>query len=145
MGIGQAITMPLFFSSSALYPTRIMPGWLQVISRINPLSYEVEGRAGATDRHQHRHLAGLRRAGRRDRGRDRRVVVAAPPAGAVTPGGAEGVWGERLPPRRGGFRGVVPPGRYSGGAAAKPDADGGTACLDVHRADGGTARRGAAA
>ena len=43
MGIGQAITMPLFFSSSALYPTRIMPGWLQVISRINPLSYEVEG------------------------------------------------------------------------------------------------------
>ena len=43
MGIGQAITMPLFFSSSALYPTRIMPGWLQVISKINPLSYEVEG------------------------------------------------------------------------------------------------------
>jgi len=42
MGIGQAITMPLFFSSSALYPTRIMPGWLQVISKINPLSYEVE-------------------------------------------------------------------------------------------------------
>jgi ABC-2 type transport system permease protein len=42
MGIGQAITMPLFFSSSALYPAKIMPGWLQVISRINPLSYEVE-------------------------------------------------------------------------------------------------------
>jgi ABC-2 type transport system permease protein len=43
MGIGQAITMPLFFSSSALYPTRIMPGWLQAISKVNPLSYEVEG------------------------------------------------------------------------------------------------------
>ncbi len=42
MGIGQAITMPLFFSSSALYPTRVMPGWLQAISKINPLSYEVE-------------------------------------------------------------------------------------------------------
>jgi ABC-2 type transport system permease protein len=41
MGIGQAITMPLFFSSNALYPTRLMPGWLQVISKINPLSYEV--------------------------------------------------------------------------------------------------------
>jgi hypothetical protein len=27
VGIGQAITMPLFFSSSALYPTKIMPGW----------------------------------------------------------------------------------------------------------------------
>jgi hypothetical protein len=24
--------------------------------------------------------------------------------------GAEGVWGERLPPKIGGFRGVVPPG-----------------------------------
>jgi ABC-2 type transport system permease protein len=43
MGIGQAITMPLFFSSSALYPTRVMPGWLQAISKVNPLSYEVEG------------------------------------------------------------------------------------------------------
>jgi ABC-2 type transport system permease protein len=25
MGIGQAITMPLFFSSNALYPERLMP------------------------------------------------------------------------------------------------------------------------
>jgi ABC-2 type transport system permease protein len=46
MGIGQAITMPLFFSSSALYPEKIMPGWLQVISRVNPLSYEVEALRG---------------------------------------------------------------------------------------------------
>jgi ABC-2 type transport system permease protein len=46
MGIGQAITMPLFFSSSALYPTKIMPGWLQVISKINPLTYEVEALRG---------------------------------------------------------------------------------------------------
>jgi ABC-2 type transport system permease protein len=46
MGIGQAITMPLFFSSSALYPTTVMPGWLQVISKINPLSYEVEALRG---------------------------------------------------------------------------------------------------
>jgi ABC-2 type transport system permease protein len=46
MGIGQAITMPLFFSSSALYPIKVMPGWLQVISRINPLSYEVEALRG---------------------------------------------------------------------------------------------------
>jgi ABC-2 type transport system permease protein len=42
MGIGQAITMPLFFSSGALYPTAVMPGWLQAISKINPLTYEVE-------------------------------------------------------------------------------------------------------
>jgi ABC-2 type transport system permease protein len=46
MGIGQAITMPLFFSSSALYPANIMPGWLQVISRVNPLTYEVEALRG---------------------------------------------------------------------------------------------------
>jgi ABC-2 type transport system permease protein len=46
MGIGQAITMPLFFSSSALYPASIMPGWLQVISAVNPLTYEVEALRG---------------------------------------------------------------------------------------------------
>ena len=46
MGIGQAITMPLFFSSSALYPASIMPGWLQVISKVNPLTYEVEALRG---------------------------------------------------------------------------------------------------
>ena len=46
MGIGQAITMPLFFSSSALYPTRYMPGWLQAISKANPLTYEVEALRG---------------------------------------------------------------------------------------------------
>ena len=43
MGIGTAITMPLFFSSSALYPVRVMPGWLQAISKVNPLTYEVDG------------------------------------------------------------------------------------------------------
>ncbi|MDH6245354.1 ABC-2 type transport system permease protein [Mycobacterium sp. OTB74] len=41
MGIGQAITMPLFFASNALYPVDIMPGWLHVLSAVNPLSYEV--------------------------------------------------------------------------------------------------------
>jgi ABC-2 type transport system permease protein len=42
MGIGQAITMPLFFGSNALYPVDLMPGWLRVISHVNPLSYEVD-------------------------------------------------------------------------------------------------------
>jgi ABC-2 type transport system permease protein len=46
MGIGQAITMPLFFASNALYPISIMPGWLQAISRVNPLSYEVSALRG---------------------------------------------------------------------------------------------------
>jgi ABC-2 type transport system permease protein len=43
MGIGQLIMMPLFFASSALYPLSVMPGWLHVIARINPLTYEVQG------------------------------------------------------------------------------------------------------
>jgi ABC-2 type transport system permease protein len=43
MGVGQLIMMPLFFASSALYPLAIMPGWLQVIARVNPLTYEVQG------------------------------------------------------------------------------------------------------
>jgi ABC-2 type transport system permease protein len=42
MGIGQAITMPLFFGSDAIYPTSIMPRWLQYISKFNPLSYAVD-------------------------------------------------------------------------------------------------------
>jgi ABC-2 type transport system permease protein len=46
MGIGQAITMPLFFSSSALYPAKIMPTWLQVVSTCNPLSYQVDALRG---------------------------------------------------------------------------------------------------
>ena len=42
MGIGQLLTMPLFFASNAIYPVVIMPAWLQVIARGNPLSYEVD-------------------------------------------------------------------------------------------------------
>jgi ABC-2 type transport system permease protein len=46
MGIGQAITMPLFFSSSALYPVEVMPGWLRALTKVNPLSYEVDALRG---------------------------------------------------------------------------------------------------
>ena len=46
MGIGQAIMMPLFFASNALYPVAVMPGWLQVLNHVNPLSYEVEALRG---------------------------------------------------------------------------------------------------
>lgn len=42
MGIGQLITMPLFFASNALYPVEAMPQWLQVISAVNPMSYMVD-------------------------------------------------------------------------------------------------------
>jgi ABC-2 type transport system permease protein len=42
MGMGQVLTMPLFFASNAIYPISMMPGWLQAISHANPLTYEVD-------------------------------------------------------------------------------------------------------
>jgi ABC-2 type transport system permease protein len=42
MGIGQAIIMPLFFASNALYPIAMMPPALQYIALGNPLSYIVD-------------------------------------------------------------------------------------------------------
>jgi ABC-2 type transport system permease protein len=46
MGIGQVLTMPLFFASNAIYPIAIMPWWLRLISEINPLTYEVDALRG---------------------------------------------------------------------------------------------------
>ena len=42
MGVGQVLTMPLFFASNAIYPTAIMPGWLKIVSHLNPLTYVVD-------------------------------------------------------------------------------------------------------
>jgi ABC-2 type transport system permease protein len=42
MGIGQVLTMPIFFASNAIYPLSLMPPWLKVVSRVNPLTYEVD-------------------------------------------------------------------------------------------------------
>lgn len=42
MGIGQVLTMPLFFASNAIYPIAIMPGWLKAVAHFNPLTYEVD-------------------------------------------------------------------------------------------------------
>jgi len=42
MGIGQLITMPLFFASNAIYPLSLMPAWLQYVSLVNPVSYTVD-------------------------------------------------------------------------------------------------------
>jgi ABC-2 type transport system permease protein len=46
MGIGQMITMPLFFASNALYPLAVMPAWLRALSKVNPLTYEVNALRG---------------------------------------------------------------------------------------------------
>lgn len=46
MGLSQVITFPLFFASNAIYPTSIMPSWLQAIATVNPLSYGVQAMRG---------------------------------------------------------------------------------------------------
>ena len=48
MGIGQVITMPLFFASSAIYPLSIMPSWIRPIATINPLTQETWHRCRLT-------------------------------------------------------------------------------------------------
>ena len=46
MGIGQVLTMPLFFASNAIYPLAIMPPWLRAVARVNPLTYLVDALRG---------------------------------------------------------------------------------------------------
>lgn len=47
MGIGQVLTMPLFFASNAIYPLDLMPSWLRTIAAFNPLTYLVDALRGA--------------------------------------------------------------------------------------------------
>jgi ABC-2 type transport system permease protein len=42
MGFGQLLTLPLFFTSSALYPVTWMPWYLQWFAKVNPLTYGVD-------------------------------------------------------------------------------------------------------
>jgi ABC-2 type transport system permease protein len=42
VGVGQMMTMPLFLASNAIYPLSMMPQWLRVVARVNPLSYQVD-------------------------------------------------------------------------------------------------------
>jgi len=46
MGIGQLLTMPMFFASNAIYPLDLMPNWLRVIAQINPLTYLIDALRG---------------------------------------------------------------------------------------------------
>ena len=42
LGVGQVMTMPLFFASNAIYPISLMPDWLKLLARVNPLTYQVD-------------------------------------------------------------------------------------------------------
>lgn len=46
MGIGQLLTMPMFFASNAIYPLEIMPNWLRVVAQGNPLTYLIDALRG---------------------------------------------------------------------------------------------------
>lgn len=43
MGILQAIIMPLFFASNAIYPIEMMPPIIREFSLVNPLTYIIQG------------------------------------------------------------------------------------------------------
>lgn len=40
-GIGAFLTFPLLFMSTALVPVSAMPGWMQDVSKVNPISFAV--------------------------------------------------------------------------------------------------------
>jgi ABC-2 type transport system permease protein len=42
MALMQMIVMPMFFLSGALYPVSGLPTWLDVLNRLNPLTYAVD-------------------------------------------------------------------------------------------------------
>ena len=59
MGIGQVLTLPLFFASNAIYPLELMPAWLRIVARLNPLTYLVDALRGlmiAGGEHIHSYL-----------------------------------------------------------------------------------------
>jgi ABC-2 type transport system permease protein len=43
---GTLVTFMLMFASSAYVPTASLPGWLQAVSKVNPLSYTVDAARG---------------------------------------------------------------------------------------------------
>lgn len=40
--VNSMISMPLFFTSSALMPYEVMPSWLSTMAKLNPVSYAID-------------------------------------------------------------------------------------------------------
>ncbi len=36
------LTLPLLFTSSAQLPIALLPGWMQAVARVNPVTYTIE-------------------------------------------------------------------------------------------------------
>ncbi len=43
MAVMNLLNLPLTFASSAFFPIDRMPGWLQTVANVNPLSYTIDG------------------------------------------------------------------------------------------------------
>ena len=43
MAVMNLLNLPLTFASSAFFPIDRMPGWLQAVAKVNPLSYTIDG------------------------------------------------------------------------------------------------------
>ncbi len=43
MAVMNLLNLPLTFASSAFFPIDKMPGWLQVVANVNPMSYTIDG------------------------------------------------------------------------------------------------------
>jgi ABC-2 type transport system permease protein len=63
MPLSQVLIMPMMFLSGALFPLSGLPGWLSVLTRLNPLTYIVQpmrrlvlGHLNLTAAEQHRLL-----------------------------------------------------------------------------------------
>jgi ABC-2 type transport system permease protein len=61
MALNQMLLMPLFFLSGALFPLGNLPSWLQVLTRIDPLTYAVDPVRRAIFAHLHTSRALLAR------------------------------------------------------------------------------------
>jgi ABC-2 type transport system permease protein len=42
MAVVSLINLPLMFASNAFFPTKFMPEWLQIIAKVNPLTYTTD-------------------------------------------------------------------------------------------------------
>lgn len=43
MMVINLLNLPLLFASNALFPVKIMPSWLQIVVKFNPVSYSIDG------------------------------------------------------------------------------------------------------
>src|SRR5205823_8959926 len=53
MALMQMVVMPMFFLSGALFPVAGLPRWLEILNRIDPLTYAVDPMRRAVFAHLH--------------------------------------------------------------------------------------------